>query len=230
MNRSFRLVPVGDALIVVQFEGDGDDRSALTAACAAAITAAAMPDVRDVVPTATTVGVYFDPAHTDPAHLTPYLHDLVSTARPLAAARTRVIEVPVCYGGVYGPDLAEVAAFSALSEAEVVALHTGRTYRVEMLGFAPGFAYLASVDPRVAMPRRREPRTRVPAGAVGIAARCTGIYPVASPGGWQIVGRTPLRVTDLTRPEPFLFAPGDTVRFAAIDADRFERLARVETV
>jgi KipI family sensor histidine kinase inhibitor len=121
--------------------------------------------------------------------------------------------VPVSYGGEFGPDLAEVAAFAGLSEAAVVALHIGVRYRVFMLGFLPGFAYMGRVDSRIAAPRKGTPRLRVPAGSVGIAGVQTGIYPRESPGGWQIIGRTTIPLFDpLTSPSA-LFAPGDTVRF-----------------
>ena len=132
----------------------------------------------------------------------------------------------MCYGGELGPDLTVVAAFSGLSEAEVIAVHAESTYRVYMLGFLPGFAYLGSVDERIAIPRRESPRLRVPAGSVGIAGRQTGVYPLPAPGGWQLIGRTPTRLFDLARAEPFLLRPGDQVRFAAVSESEFRRLSR----
>jgi KipI family sensor histidine kinase inhibitor len=128
-----------------------------------------------------------------------------------------VLDVPVCYGGACGPDLAEVAAHAQASEDDVIAMHAGRTYRVYLLGFLPGFAYMASVDPRIAIPRRAVPRERVPAGSVAIAAGQTGIYPMESPGGWHLIGRTSLVPYDPDRTEPFLFRAGDQVRFHAVD-------------
>ena len=132
--------------------------------------------------------------------------------------------MPVCYSGEFGPDLADVAAFGGITEAETVRLHTSRTYRVFMLGFSPGFTYMGSVDGRIAAPRLSAPRVRVPAGSVGIAGVQTGIYPAPTPGGWQIVGRTPLKPFDLERPEPFLFKPGDAVQFYAIEPSEYARL------
>jgi inhibitor of KinA len=131
--------------------------------------------------------------------------------------------VPVCYAGEFGPDLAEVAAFAAVSEAEAVRLHTSRMYRVFMLGFVPGFAYMGIVDAHIAAPRLSTPRVRVPAGSVGIAGVQTGIYPVSTPGGWRIIGRTPLKPFDLSRREPALFKPGDAVQFYAIDPEEYAR-------
>jgi KipI family sensor histidine kinase inhibitor len=129
----------------------------------------------------------------------------------------------VCYAGEFGPDLAAVAAFAAVSETEAVRLHTARTYRVFMLGFMPGFAYMGTVDARIAAPRLPAPRIRVPAGSVGIAGVQTGIYPASTPGGWRIVGRTPLKPFDLSRQEPVLFKSGDAVQFYAIDPGEYAR-------
>jgi inhibitor of KinA len=132
--------------------------------------------------------------------------------------------VPVCYGGEFGPDLAAVAAFGGVAAADVIRLHAARTYRVYMLGFVPGFAYMGTVDERIAAPRRAEPRPRVPAGSVGIAGSQTGIYPSSTPGGWQLVGRTPIAPFDLSRARPFLFDAGVSVRFHPIEPAEYARL------
>jgi KipI family sensor histidine kinase inhibitor len=141
-------------------------------------------------------------------------------------AERRSISVPVCYQDELGPDLAAVAAFANMSPHDVIAIHASATYRVFMLGFMPGFAYMGVLDPRIAMPRRATPRVRVPRGAVGIAGAQTGIYPAESPGGWQLIGRTPLEPFDMTRSAPFLFRPGDAVRFVPIERDEYERAIR----
>ena len=135
-----------------------------------------------------------------------------------------VIRVPVCHGGEFGPDLADVARFAGMTESAVVDLHTAPTYLVFMLGFAPGMAYLGVVDGRIAAPRRETPRVRVPRGSVGIAGAQTGIYPAETPGGWQVIGRTPVKPFDLMRPDPFLMKAGDLVSFVAIDRAEFDRL------
>jgi inhibitor of KinA len=134
-----------------------------------------------------------------------------------------VLEVAVCYDEEYGPDLPEIAAFAHTTIDQVIALHSGTTYRVYVIGFMPGFAYMASVDPRIALPRRSTPRTRVPAGSVAIAAGQTGIYPGDTPGGWHLIGRTRAMVYDPQRPQPFLFEPGDRVRFRPIERAEFGR-------
>ena len=132
------------------------------------------------------------------------------------------IDVPVCYGGEFGPDIADVAAFGGCSEEEVIALHVTTPYRVYMVGFVPGFAYMAAVDQRIAAPRRAAPRAAVPCGAVAIAGGQTGIYPAVTPGGWNIIGRTPLKPYDPERRTPFLLQPGDTVKFRSVSRDEYE--------
>lgn len=136
----------------------------------------------------------------------------------------RAQQIPVCYGGAFGADLIEVAQQLDLSPDEVVARHTAVEYRVAMIGFAPGFPYLLGLDPALAMPRRRDPRQRVPAGSVAIGGKQTGIYPNELPGGWQLLGRTPLRLFDLIATPPSLLAAGDRVRFHAISEDEFQQL------
>jgi inhibitor of KinA len=131
----------------------------------------------------------------------------------------------VCYGGAYGPDLDAVAAFAGCASHDVVQRHAAPTYRVYMLGFLPGFAYLGSVDARLAMPRRTAPRARVPAGSVGIAGLQTGVYPCDSPGGWQLVGRTPWRMFDVARSEPALLRAGDLVEFVPLPHDQWDTCA-----
>lgn len=140
----------------------------------------------------------------------------------------RLVEIPVLYGDDAGPDLVAVAAHAGLSVDEIVARHAAVTYRVAMLGFAPGFPYLLGLDPALAMPRRDDPRLKVPAGSVAIGGQQTGIYPQALPGGWHLIGRTPLRLFDPHGASPSLLRPGDSVRFQPIDAATFQRLAAAQ--
>jgi len=223
-----RLVPAGDSVVIAEFEDRIDPAvNARAVAVAARMRQAAVHGVRDVVPTFRSVAVYFDPLRTDYDALCLRLQQAAERSaagedsgvetRELTR-RTSPIRVPVCYGGTFGPDLADVAAFAGTSEGEAAELHTRRIYRVFMLGFIPGFAYMGSVDARIAAPRRAAPRSRVPAGSVGIAGEQTGIYPSESPGGWQLIGRTPLRPFDPERAQPALFAAGDSVQFYPIDA------------
>ena len=225
MGTDYRLVPAGDAAVIVEFENRIDPAvNQRAVALADAVQAARIAGVRDVVPTFRSVAVYFDPLGTDCDGLRARLEVEASRAHPVAAEVAAPVHIPVFYGGDFGPDLGRVAERSRLDEAEVVRRHSLPTYRVFMLGFIPGFAYLGMVDGRIAVPRLDVPRVRVPAGSVGIAGRQTGIYPRETPGGWQIVGRTPVRPFALDRQEPFLLKPGGMVRFHAVDRREYDRL------
>jgi KipI family sensor histidine kinase inhibitor len=224
-----RIVPAGDSTLIVELEARIDPAvNARVVAIAATIAAEALPGIRDVVPTYRSVAISFDPLRTDLHALEALVARAVDSPRVKRARARKPIEIPMCYGGACGPDLAAVAAHAGCSEAEVVRLHSERTYRVYMLGFVPGFAYLGEVDPRLAMPRHEKPRPRVPARSVGIAGRQTGIYPAETPGGWQLIGRTPVKPFDPARRRPALFAAGDAVKFTPITIDEYERLCRGE--
>ena len=134
----------------------------------------------------------------------------------------KIVEIPVIYGGKYGPDIEFVASYNGLSVDDVIELHTKPLYRVYMLGFLPGFAYLGGMDERIATPRLENPRKRVPSGSVGIAGKQTGWYAIESPGGWRIIGRTPLRTFNPSKEPPSIVLPGDYVKFKAIDEDNAE--------
>jgi inhibitor of KinA len=220
-----RVVPLGDSALLVEFENriDGSINERCIA-LADALAARGIPGVRDIVPAYCTVGVYFDPLKTERSQLQRELAQAIAAPAPAAASR-EVFRVPVCYGAADGPDIVEVARFARSSEEEVVSLHTAATYRVFMLGFSPGFAYMGPVHSRIAAPRHPTPRTAVPAGSVGIAGQQTGIYPSETPGGWQLVGRTPLLVFDASRTPPSLFRAGDSVQFFAIGRDEWDRYA-----
>ena len=214
---AFRVHEAGESAVLLDLEDVIDPRvNARAIAVARALEAARVPGVRDVVPTFRSVAVYFDPLRADLARIEALLR--VDSTMSVAPDAGDTIEVPVAYGGEFGPDLPEVAAFARLREHEVIELHASRPYRVFMMGFLPGFPYLGMVDERIGAPRRASPRIRVPAGSVGIAGGQTGIYPRDSPGGWQVIGRTPLRLFDPERRPSALFAPGDTVRFVPVHA------------
>ena len=134
----------------------------------------------------------------------------------------------MCYGGEYGPDLLEVAQHCSLTPKEVIARHTAPTYRIYMLGFTPGFPYLGGMDPSIAAPRRKEPRIHIPAGSVGIAGEQTGVYPIVSPGGWQLIGRTPLRLFDPQKEQPILLSAGAGIRFVPSDEEAFRKMEEKE--
>jgi len=215
-----RIAAAGDAAFVLELGTQIDPATnARATAIARAFRAAGVPHVRDVVIGYCTVTVQFDAALADPDRIVQTLESLsVSIAEPADAEIGRTaLEIPVCYGGEYGPDLHEVAGFAGVADEEVIRLHADRVYRVYMVGFVPGFPFLGTVETRIAMPRRETPRARVPARSVGIAGVQTGIYPTETPGGWRLIGRTSVQLTDPSRPAWCLLEAGDTVIFRAVD-------------
>ena len=223
-----QVEPLGDrALVAVLGDRIDPDVNARVHQLAALVRARKLAGVTDLVPAYATLTVHYDPARWAgrgaPPHqaLREELLRVWGCARALAPGQARRVELPVCYGGEFGPDLEEVAARCGLSAAEVVARHSRAEYRVYMLGFSPGFAYLGGLDPAIAAPRRETPRLKVPAGSVGIAGKQTGIYPLESPGGWQIIGRTPGTLFRPDRAEPCLLGPGDLLRFVPVGPESF---------
>jgi len=228
---TIRIEPLGDCALLIRF-GERIDVELNGAAlrAAAAISAADLPGVHDVAPAYASVCLRYDPAAwprpaRPHAELVRRICDIVENAADVAHREPEPIEIPVCYGGEFGPDLAAVADRARLTMDAVVAAHTAAPYRVAMLGFAPGFPYMLGLDPALAAPRLAEPRIRVPAGSVAIGGSQTGIYPRESPGGWRILGRTPIVLFDAARDPPALLAPGQTVRFRAIAPEEFARLS-----
>ena len=173
--------------------------------------------IRDIVPAYCSIGIHFDPLLTDLAALERVIEEESRRVEQMVASEERpVVEIPVRYGGEHGPDLEAVATWAACTAEQVVERHAARIYRVYMLGFVPGFSYMGRVDSSIAAPRHRLPRERVPAGSVGIAGEQTGVYPLPTPGGWQLIGRTDAVMFDASRPQPSLVRPGDLVRFVPI--------------
>ena len=217
-----RIVCAGDSALVIELPPRFDDEtSARVVAMAEAARRRFGFALRDAVVGYHTLTVYFDPLRIDARWFEEQLEVVAREDHRETSSPRAAIEVPVRYGGDFGPDLATVAQQAGISDEEVIALHTGRDYRVFVVGFVPGFAYMGPVDPKLALPRRSNPRTRVPAGSVAIAAGQTGIYPVETPGGWHIIGRTPIRPFDDSRAEPSLFHPGDRVTFRKVDREPF---------
>lgn len=215
-----RVREVGDSALVLEIgstlPGQAQidiDVNRRATAVARAVKQRAIPGVRDVVPTFRSVAVSFDPLSTDVSAVAAALREDIDFTTD-AVGRTH--EVPVVYGDSDGPDLEAVAAYAGCSPEAVVERHASRMYRVFMLGFLPGFAYMGSVDPTIAVPRKSTPRLRVQGGSVGIAGQQTGIYPLDAPGGWHIIGRAGVMPFEADRVPPSLFAPGDEVRFVPV--------------
>jgi len=216
-----RFLCAGDRALIVEF-GDRVDRalSEEVLRLNAIIHSNALSGVVETVPTFRSLMVHYDPLVTTRAGLEQAIRTLFDRNR---SPRTDAMlwRVPVCYEGEFAPDLAEVARITGLTPDEVVALHSGTRFHIYMLGFLPGFPYMGDLPRALALPRRADPRLRVPAGSISIATSLTAIYPYESPGGWHLIGATPIRLFDAERPRPALFAPGDAIAFEAIDATSF---------
>jgi len=209
------LVPLGDCAILIRI---GETIDARTHATVRAVTAA-LENMRgvEVVPAYASVAVHYNPVLVSHARMEADLRACLENITPGAATPSRLVEIPVQYGGESGPDIEDVARHAGITTDEVVALHASGDYTVYMIGFAPGFPYLAGLAPQLAIPRLPAPRLRVPAGSVAIAGEQTGVYPIDSPGGWRIIGRTDTRLFDPASAEPTLLQVGDRVRFVAVD-------------
>jgi KipI family sensor histidine kinase inhibitor len=221
-----RYRPCGDTGLSIEF-GDRIDRAINDRVMALddAVRAAAIDGVVETVPTYRSLLIHYDPLRIGAAELTARI-DPLTHGQAKARHEGRSWQIPTCYQGPHAPDLAEVAARVGLTPAEVVSLHSGTPYHVYMIGFLPGFAYMGDVPAKLALPRRDTPRVKVPAGSVGIALAMTGVYSMESPGGWHLLGRTPIRLYDFAWPVPSLFRAGDTVKFVPVNETTFDRLRR----
>lgn len=214
------LKPLGDSSILIQL-GDEIDPILNQRVHALSVLLQTIPAVIETVPAYCTVLVHYDPLATPYNQIKNLIEEKISLLDESTHRPSRHLEIPVHYGDASGPDastrlstsLESVAATLGLSPSELIRLHSEREYTVYMMGFTPGFPYMGILNERLTLPRLSTPRTRVPAGSVAIAGSQTGIYPVDSPGGWHILGHTPLKLFDPTSETPFLFAPGDTVKF-----------------
>lgn len=177
-----------------------------------------------VLPAYRSLALVYDPLFTAPPILKEAVLAQASLLTGTDIPAPCTVDIPVCYGGDFGPDIQFVAGHNGLSVQDVIARHTGQTYRIYAIGFAPGFCYLGGLDKRLHTPRLETPRTVVPAGSAGIAEAQTGIYPLDSPGGWRLIGRTPLKLFDAGRDRPFLYQAGDSLRFVAISPEEYRRL------
>jgi len=218
--------PLGDSALLVSFgEVIDEETNDRVHALAKAIEKANFEWLVEVVPAYSSLAVIYDPKLIDFDGVKRAIQGLEFSAEKFEG---KLVEIPVLYGGEYGPDLEFVAEYNGLTPEEVIEIHSKPVYRVYFLGFLPGFAYLGGMDERIATPRLEKPRLKVPAGSVGIAGKQTGIYPLESPGGWRLIGRTPLRLFNPSKEPPTLLQPGDKVKFVPIDEEKFREIYRAE--
>ncbi len=235
MNYSLR--PLGDHAVVIQL---GETIETKTHEKVKRVTSffeqKPIKWVVELIPAFTTVTLYYDPikvieSEKKPEKYSPYdvvcseIERLLKGISLDQSIESRVVEIPVCYGGEWGPDLGDVAKHNDLSKEEVISKHAAGEYLVYMIGFAPGFPYIGGMSPDIATPRRDSPRLKIPAGTVGIAGEQTGVYPIETPGGWQLIGRTPLKLfTPENESSPSLLRAGDTVRFKPISFEEYKEM------
>jgi KipI family sensor histidine kinase inhibitor len=228
-RNGFGIFPLGDSAVLAEFSTSLDlEVNARLQRLAEAVRAKRVPWICDIVPALGSLALHFDPvlvpAGFDPVEAAAsLLQDCLRGGLRAPRSRSASLEVPVCYDAEFGPDLGLVAEQVKLSASEVIRRHTAPGHRVLMMGFAPGQPYIGGLDAALAVPRRATPRTRVPAGSIAIANAQTAVYPFEISGGWNVIGRTPLTVFDVTREPAALFAPGMSVRFVAIARAEYER-------
>lgn len=218
-----RFLEAGESCLVIEFadEISRAANDAVTHLCGALEKQKTVPIV-ECLPTYRSLAVYFDPLRAKSGDIRAEAEKAMKNMTGTASASRTVISIPVCYGGEYGPDIANVAEHAGVSEEEVIKRHSARECHCFMIGFVPGFAYLGGMDESIATPRLANPRTAIPGGSVGIAGKQTGIYPIESPGGWQLIGRTPLRLFTPECEPPTLIHAGYDVRFVPVSEDEYK--------
>ncbi len=220
-----RLLVHSERGVVVEF-GDQIDPEAFARvrALTQALEQSPISGVVELIPTYRSVLIHFDPLSVDRSQVLAWIRQHLQTSAGSQGV-ARVVVIPTLYGGESGPDLGDVSQHAGLTPDEVVKIHSSDDYLVYMIGFTPGFPYLGGLSPKIACPRLSSPRTVVPAGSVGIAETQTGIYPLATPGGWRLIGRTPLRLFDPSSPEPFVLQAGDYLRFRPISTEEHREIS-----
>jgi len=231
MTVPYTIFPLGDTAITIDFGNSIDVHlNKMVIQLYEIVKAANLFGVKDIVPAYSSLTIYYDVIavvkHYHAA--SPFtvmkreLEALLIEEKQATDMPARQLRIPVCYAAKYALDKAEITELTHFPFEEIISIHISQTYRVYMVGFLPGFAYMGEVDARIAVPRKKEPRLRIEEGYVGIAGKQTGIYPLTSPGGWQIIGRTPVKLFDKEKREPVLFKAGDEVTFFSISEDEFE--------
>lgn len=222
-----RFLPAGDKALVVEFGNEINPQiNRRVRNLYLAVRKSRPEGIGELVPTYRSLLVYYDPVKISSRALEEHLRKLETGMADFEIPGPKITLLPVVYGGQYGPDLGDVAEQNKLTQEEVVKIHTQRDYLIYMLGFTPGFPYLGGMSRKIATPRLMVPRTRIEAGSVGIADQQTGVYPIDSPGGWRIIGRTPVKLYDPHSEQPVLLSPGDYLRFEAVEEEDYIRIQK----
>ena len=220
-----KILTAGDSSLLLQFGNAIDPEiNARIAATVQLMREQHIEGVVDLIPAFCSLLINYDPRVISYGEMRRRMEKILSVEIAAGARKKKIYEIPVCYGDELGPDLATIAEHAGLTEQEVIDIHSSSDYLIYMLGFLPGFTYLGGLDERIHTPRLANPRIRIPAGSVGIGGSQTGIYPMDSPGGWQLMGMTPVRTYDPQREIPILVEAGDYIRFVPIDRDEYGRI------
>lgn len=219
---SFTFTPLGDQAITIEAGKEISDEVQQRIRKAAALLEERPPAwMVEFIPAFTTIAVFYNPLAVLYDDATAVLEELLQHAGEVPVPAPHTVEIPVCYGGEFGPDLEFVAAHNGLSTEEVIAIHGAGDYSVSMIGFAPGFPFISGMSEKIAAPRRKSPRLRIPERTVGIAGIQTGVYPIETPGGWQLIGRTPMRLFRPEQETPSLLKAGDHIKFRRISEQEY---------
>lgn len=226
--QNIRILTAGDSSLLVEFGKEIDPEiNRKIAATVQLMKEQHIEGVVDVIPAFASLLINYDPRVIGYEDMKERIRNLLKVDAKAGAGSRRIYEIPVCYGGEYGPDLASIAENAGLSEEEVIRIHSSRDYLIYMLGFLPGFCYLGGLDERIFTPRLANPRLKIDAGSIGIGGSQTGIYPLDSPGGWQLMGKTPVKTYDPDREKPILVEAGDYIRFVPIDETEYKRIKKL---
>lgn len=220
-----RFLPAGDKAVMVEFGNEiSEGINKRVRDVFSALQQQNIEGIVEVVPTYRSLLIYYDPLSIAPGKLQKTVLKIMKEMGEINLPPPQIYKIPTIYGGSYGPDLPYVAEYNGLNKEDVINIHTKGLYRIYMLGFTPGFCYLGGMDSSIATPRLENPRSNIPAGSVGIAGEQTGIYPIKSPGGWQIIGMTPLKIFNPQASFPFLLSAGNYLRFISIDEEGFTEI------
>jgi len=218
-----RYLMSGDKGLVVEFGNEiSEPVNEKVRGMYLAIQKSQMPGIYELIPTYRSLLIQYNPLEIEIDSLIEKLSEIEKDLGAIDLPKPRIVEIPTIYGGEFGEDLGFVAEHNGLSEDEVIKIHSSIDYRIYMLGFTPGFSYLGGMSEKIATPRLKTPRTKIPGGSVGIAGKQTGIYPMESPGGWQLIGRTPVKLYDPASETPIILQAGDYIRFIPIDKDEYD--------
>ena len=230
MYEKVKYLTAGDRALVIEFGDTIEEQiNSKIRSLTLAMEREGIIGIIETIPTYRSLMVIYEPMIIELEELIDKVKFIQTKMDEMKLPEARVIEIPTLYGGEYGPDIEFVAEHNKISLEEVIKIHTSRSYLIYMIGFTPGFPYLGGMNDKIAAPRLQTPRTKIPVGSVGIAGNQTGIYPIESPGGWQLIGRTPVKLYDPYRKEPVLLNAGDYIKFVQIDENEYKNIEDLES-